>query len=255
LGRAEIRRRVIPWLERLGIAQLADRRTRTLSGGELQRTSLARALALEPELLLLDEPFSSLDPFTRESLLIDLRDILLQTGVTSVFVTHDRHEAFMLGTRVGVLREGRLLQLGSGVEVFTQPADEKVADIVGADNRIRAMVESCITGAARLRFEGGAVDVRGEFRPGAAVLLCLRPEDIHLSSGKNTVCGSGNNHLAVRVVKVIPSTPQPRLILESAAGTLTVLTPRSTFAALDIHEGDLLSASFDLAAVHVIIAE
>jgi tungstate transport system ATP-binding protein len=251
LANGEIRRRVLPWLERLGIASLAERRARTLSGGELQRTSLARALALEPELLLLDEPFSSLDPPTRESLLVDLRDILRQTAVTAVFVTHDRHEAFMLGTRVGVLNEGRLLQLGSGPEVFTRPVDEKVAEIVGADTRLRAVVEQCHNGVARLCFAGGAVEIRGELRPGAAVVLCLRPEDIRLSRAESAVCGS-SSRLSVRIVKVIPSTPHYRLMLESGAGPLTALLPRAEFDALALREGDALSASFDPAALHVI---
>ena len=255
LGRGEMRRRVLPWLERLGIADLAARRTRTLSGGELQRANLARALVLEPELLLLDEPFSSLDPATRESLLIDLRDILRQTGVTAVFVTHDRHEAFMLGSRVGVLNDGKLLQLGAGAEVFTRPINERVADIVGADTRIRAVVEECGDAVARLRFEGGAIEMAGDFRAGTAVLLCLRPEDIHLHRNERSTCGTGPGHLAVRVVKVIPSTPQSRVVLESASGALVALVPRAVFSALDIHEGDALTASFDPAAVHVIRLE
>jgi ABC-type Fe3+/spermidine/putrescine transport system ATPase subunit len=251
LANEESRRRVLPWLARLGIAALAERRARTLSGGELQRTSLARALALEPELLLLDEPFSSLDPPTRESLLVDLRDILRQTGVTAVFVTHDRHEAFMLGTRVGVLNQGRLLQLGSGTEVFTRPIDEKVAEIVGADTRLRAVVEQCHNGVARLCFAGGAIEIRGEFRPAAPVLLCLRPEDIRLSRGDSAVCGSGSR-ISVRIVKVIPSTPHYRLMLESGAGPLTALLSRGEFDALALREGDALTASFDAKALHVI---
>jgi len=253
LSKAEIRRRVLPWLERLGIAGLAARRARTLSGGELQRTSLARALALEPELLFLDEPFSSLDPPTRESLLIDLRDILSQTGVTAVFVTHDRHEAFMLGSRIGVLNGGKLLQLGAGRDVFARPADEKVADIVGADTRIHAVVERCSEGVARLRFDGGAVEAAGDFQAGAAVVVCLRPEDIRLSRPESPACGSGINHLSVRVVKVIPSTPHYRLLLESGTGPLTALLPRAAFEALAVREGDALSASFDPAALHIIV--
>lgn len=251
LDRADIRRRVLPWLQRLGIAQLAERRARTLSGGELQRASLARALALDPELLLLDEPFSSLDPPTREALLVDLRDIIRQTGVTAVFVTHDRHEAFMLGSRVGVLCEGRLLQLGAGPEVFTRPVDEKVADIVGAETRIRGTVEACRGGVTLIRFEGGTAQARGEFSPGTPVVLCLRPEDIRLSRDSGA-CGTTFNRVAVTVTKIIPSTPHYRLMLESHAGPLSVLVPRTSFEALGIREGDAVSASFDAAALHVI---
>ncbi|MET0501067.1 MAG: ABC transporter ATP-binding protein [Candidatus Binatia bacterium] len=122
VSRNEMERRLRPWLERLGIAHLAARSTRTLSGGEAQRTSLARALVLEPELLLLDEPFSALDPGSREALVRDFQRIVRETEITTVLVTHDRHEAFALANRVGVLHQGRLLQLGSR-ESVSAPAD------------------------------------------------------------------------------------------------------------------------------------
>ncbi|HEY1269667.1 MAG TPA: ABC transporter ATP-binding protein [Candidatus Binatia bacterium] len=253
LDRAEIRRRVHPGLERLGIAHLAERHARTLSGGELQRTSLARALALDPELLLLDEPFSALDPSTRETLLVDLRDILRQTGITAVFVTHDRDEAFMLGMRVGVLSRGKLLQLGAGAEVFTRPVDEKVAEIVGAETGIRGVVASRRGRMVLVRFDGGAAEALGDFPPGTPVVLCLRPEDIRLSR-ESGACGAELNRLAVTVVKIIPSTQHYRLILESRAGPLSALVPRIAFETLDVREGEALSASFDTAALHIIAA-
>src|SRR5574341_1619615 len=154
LAPASIERRVKPWLERLGITQLVKRPARSLSGGEAQRTSLARALALDPELLLLDEPFSSLDPPTREGLLLDLEKILRETGVAAVFVTHDRDEAFMLGDRVAVLIGGRILQVGETTKVFTQPVNEAVADFVGIDTKIPGVVEESGEGLARVAKRG-----------------------------------------------------------------------------------------------------
>ncbi len=251
LERAEIRRRVVPWLDRLGIAHLADRRARTLSGGESQRTSLARALALDPEVLLLDEPFSALDPSTRETLLVDLCDILRQTGITAVFATHDRDEAFMLGMRVGVLSGGKLLQLGGGAEVFTRPVDEKVAEIVGAETGIRGVVESRRGRVVLVRIDGGAAEAIGDFSPGTPVVLCLRPEDIRLSRDLGTG-GAGINRLAVTVVKIIPSTAHYRLLLASRAGALSALVPRAAFEVLDVREGDAFSAAFDTTALHAI---
>ncbi|RMF29886.1 MAG: ABC transporter ATP-binding protein, partial [Chloroflexi bacterium] len=108
----------VAWLERLGVAHLAHRSARTLSGGEAQRVSLARALVLEPELLLLDEPFSALDAPTRMALLDDLQDLLRETRTTTVFVTHDQDEALRLGDRIAVLLEGRLRQLDLPERVF-----------------------------------------------------------------------------------------------------------------------------------------
>lgn len=130
LNRRSIEQRVSPWLERLGIAHLVGRPARSLSGGEARRTSLVRALALDPELLLLDEPFSALDPPTRETFLLDLETILRETSITTVFVTHDRNEAFMLGDRVAVLIGGEFLQVGAANDVFAQPVNQEVARFV-----------------------------------------------------------------------------------------------------------------------------
>ena len=137
----EIADRLGPWLDRLGIASLAARSARTLSGGEAQRTSLARALVLEPDLLLLDEPFAALDPGSREALLRDFQHIVNEARVTTVFVTHDRAEAFALADRVGVMADGRMLQLGSREDVFLRPASQTVAEIVGVENCLPGRVQ------------------------------------------------------------------------------------------------------------------
>jgi tungstate transport system ATP-binding protein len=119
--------RVERWLSRLGIAHLAGRQARTLSGGEAQRTSLARALVLEPELLLLDEPFAALDAPTREALADDLLPLLRETATTTVLVTHDRDEALDMGDRLGVILDGRLVQVDRPARVVATPANEAVA--------------------------------------------------------------------------------------------------------------------------------
>ena len=150
----EQRRRSAEWLERFGIAHLAGRSARTLSGGEAQRTSLARALVLEPELLLLDEPFSSLDQPTRAALIDDLDRVLMTSRITTVFVTHDRSEALRLGDRVAVLMDGRIRQIGLPSEVFAAPADEQVAAFVGIETIAVGRVRSITDGMA-------AVDVAG----------------------------------------------------------------------------------------------
>lgn len=131
IGSAEIRARVSLWLQRLGIQHLESRPARRLSGGEAQRVSLARAFILEPELLLLDEAFGSLDPPTRARLLEDLKSLLAETGTTSIFITHDLQEAVKLATRLVVMLDGRIQQAGSPQQVFGHPANPSVARFLG----------------------------------------------------------------------------------------------------------------------------
>lgn len=131
----EIERRVRLWLERLGVEHLSKRRAGQLSGGEAQRVSLARALALEPQLLLLDEPFAALDPPTRSRLLDDLGALLQETATTTVFVTHDLDEAVQLAGRMAVIVGNRLRQVGRPEEVFGSPADAEVAQFLNHRSR------------------------------------------------------------------------------------------------------------------------
>jgi tungstate transport system ATP-binding protein len=137
---AETRRRVDGWLERLGIAHLRDRHAGQLSTGEAQRVSLARALVVEPELLLLDEPFSSLDPGTRAELTDDFERLRRGTATTCVLVTHDLHEAVRLGDRLAVLLEGRIRQCDDPARLLAAPTDGDVAAFVGAPAGIRGRV-------------------------------------------------------------------------------------------------------------------
>jgi len=132
--RVESRRRASDWLDRLGLAPIADRHVTTLSSGEAQRVSLARALAVAPELLLLDEPFGALDAPTRAELLADLRDLLAATGTAALLVTHDRHEAAAAADRIAILHAGTLLQLGLTATVVDHPADADCARLLGFEN-------------------------------------------------------------------------------------------------------------------------
>ncbi|MBT3315363.1 MAG: ABC transporter ATP-binding protein [Anaerolineae bacterium] len=127
VDRDEILVKVPLWLGRLGVSHLSKRRASQLSGGEAQRVSLARALVLEPELLLLDEPFSALDPPTRSSILDDLGLLLKETSTTTLFVTHNLPEAVQLADRMAVVIDNRLQQIGAANSLFERPATDEVA--------------------------------------------------------------------------------------------------------------------------------
>jgi tungstate transport system ATP-binding protein len=253
LDRRSIERQVQPWLERLGIDHLARRPARSLSGGEAQRTSLARALALDPEILFLDEPFSPLDPPTREALLLDLERILRDPGITTVFVTHDRDEAFMFGDRVAVLMGGKLIQTGPTTEVFDHPVNLEVAHFVGIDSIIPGVVESASDELAQVRINGGCAQVVGNFQAGEQLILCLRPEDITLSlPGTEDPKSSARNRLGGKALKVTPWGAHYRVAVACGENHLVALITRPSFLELKIAEGDEVVASFKASAVHVI---
>ena len=126
VSKDETQERVGKWIQALGIESLSKRRASQLSGGEAQRVSLARAFVLEPELLLLDEPFVALDPPTHAKLLDDLSNILKQDHRTAVFVTHNLREAALVGHRIAVVAGGMLRQVGTAKQIKSHPADETV---------------------------------------------------------------------------------------------------------------------------------
>jgi tungstate transport system ATP-binding protein len=252
LPAVEVGRRAGRWMERFGIAHLARRQARTLSGGEAQRTSLARAFAIESDVLLLDEPFSALDPLTRDEILRDLQRVLRESPVTTVFVTHDRNESLLLGSRVAVLINGTLVQVGPAAEVFARPASEAVARFVGVENflpgRVTADDEGLLTvdtGLVRLKVPGSAA-------VGAGVLVCLRPEDVALRpAGEPGIRDSVLNHLAGRIVELFPLGPQVRVQVDCGHPLVALVTKQSV-RDLKLSPGSPVQASFKASAAHLI---
>ena len=181
LSRAEVAAgRVQETLEMVDLAHLAQRRPHELSGGQAQRVALARALAPRPRILLFDEPFTGLDTTLRVRVRTEISALLREVGMTSVFVTHDQEEAFVLGDEVAVMREGRVQQVGTPAQVYASPVDEWVATFVGEANLLPATARDGIATTAL-----GMVPVVPGGQPRCRVLV--RPEHLDLQAGHSGV--------------------------------------------------------------------
>jgi len=248
--REQIRERAMEELERFGISHLKSRSARTLSGGEAQRTSLARAFALRPEILLLDEPFSSLDPPTRDSLIEDLEHILQQTRTTAMFATHDRLEALRLSDRIGVMNEGKILQIGSPEEVANHPVNELVASFMGMEAILSGKVMRRNEGTFSASVEGQEIEAVGDVRLGESVVLCIRPENITLSVGPSQEGTSARNVFRGKIVKILPMGLYQKVQLDCGFPLVAYVTNHS-LKELSLIEGRDVRASFKATAVTV----
>jgi len=199
LGRAEIRRQVGEILDIVKMGDYGARRPHQLSGGQRQRVALARALVKRPKLLLLDEPLAALDKKLREHTQFELINIQQRLGVTFIVVTHDQEEAMTLGTRLGVMNHGRIVQVGTPSDIYESPATRFVADFIGSVNLFEGRVRE--DGGECLGIESDELGctVRAErvvrCTPGATVWTAIRPEKILLSrqrpgSADNAVRGA-----------------------------------------------------------------
>jgi iron(III) transport system ATP-binding protein len=181
-SRSEIRDKVARVLAAVQLDAYADREATKLSGGQQQRLALARALAMEPQLLLLDEPLSNLDAKLREAMRFELKRLQRELGITTVYVTHDQSEALALSHAIAVMSDGRIQQIGAPREIYDRPRNRFVADFVGTTN----FVEGELLAPGRARTAIGDVEIAPgeELRAGDRVLLSVRPEDVELSEAR-----------------------------------------------------------------------
>ncbi|WP_030441602.1 ABC transporter ATP-binding protein [Actinoplanes subtropicus] len=175
-GRRRVPGRAADMLELVGLGQFGARYPHQMSGGQQQRIALARALAIEPAVLLLDEPLSALDAKVRVQLRDEIKRIQSEVGTTTLFVTHDQEEALAVADRVGVMRAGKLEQLASPADVYQKPASAFVADFVGLSNRLPGVVDS--SGISVL---GTTLPLVSAAAPGPATAL-VRPEAVSVSA-------------------------------------------------------------------------
>ncbi len=189
--------RVLEALEAVQMQEYASRKPNQLSGGQQQRVALARALVIKPDVLLLDEPLSNLDAKLRNDLRLQIRKICKDSGITTVYVTHDQKEALSMADRVALLRSGQIVQIGTPRELYREPKSRFVAEFLGETNLIKA--HACEIGADRVKFEieAGRFDAvpgvnREYITDTKQVLLSIRPEAIYLRrpDTQNTLPGT-----------------------------------------------------------------
>jgi len=248
----EAKARAQRWLERFGVAGLDKRRTRTLSGGEAKRVSLARAFVLEPEILFLDEPFTALDSPTRQSLLEDFESVLRETKVSTVMVTHDRNEALVLAHRVAVLIRGQIRQVGTPEEVFNYPVDEEVAGFVEAGNILAGEVISQNEGLAVVETSGREIEVVSNLPSGIKVTICLRHEDVTLAlTTGEIIMSSARNQFKGKIVRLFPISSQVRVTLDCGFPLVALITRRS-LEGMGLKEGQEVIATFKASSIYLI---
>jgi iron(III) transport system ATP-binding protein len=181
----------------VGLTEYAERPVTQLSGGQMQRVALARALVYEPRILLLDEPLSNLDAKLRLRLRDELRRIIKEAKVTALYVTHDQSEAVVLGDRIGVMENGKLMQMSPPVELYNKPANLFVANFTGASNLLKGEIAS-----GSVKFPSGEMLLIGQAIPGNAgdsVLVAVRPENITLRA--NGDAADSVNSFSARVIE------------------------------------------------------
>ena len=252
VGRDAARQRALQALQLLRIPHLAGRKPFGLSGGEAQRVSIARALAVDPAVLFLDEPLAALDPPTRRALIVDLLGIFARREMAVVWVTHDRDEAFAVGDRVSFLEGGHIVQTGVPVDVFAHPATTAFAEFLGLDTYLEGVILREMDGSTRLRLGCGVQIACGEASEGPA-MACLPPEDVVLFAEPPPGHSTSLRNVLPGMVKTISPVGRLLLVVVAAARLdVAALVTRAAAEDLRLTVGEPVVAAFKAAAVHPI---
>jgi molybdate transport system ATP-binding protein len=242
---ARDRSSVGPLLERFRIARLAKARVADLSGGERQRVALARALARDPAVLLLDEPLSALDTHTRASVRAELRELLDELGLPTVLVTHDFEDAATLAHRVGVITDGKILQIGTPTDLVSLPNDSFVASFTGA-TLLPGHAVGVEDGLTRIALDDGVL-VWSADRETGPVNVAIYPWDV--SVGLHEPDDSRMNHLQAVVISVAPMGNRVRIKVGPVVAEITAASAER----LGLEPGMLATASFKATAARLFV--
>jgi ABC-type Fe3+/spermidine/putrescine transport system ATPase subunit len=239
-AKARIEDKAAELLEMMGMGDRGGAYPRQLSGGQQQRIALARALAIEPRVLLLDEPLSALDAKVRNTLRFEIKRIQRDSGITTIYVTHDQEEALSISDRVALMRNGMLEQVGAPAELYAAPASEFAADFIGVNNILRGMYQ----GGGRFAWKGRVFAVETERDPGPATMT-VRPERL-----VPVLDPKGPNVLEGHVIGKVFLGPLTRVALSVEGETL--LMDLLSAAGESLNVGDPLEACFDAPDAHLL---
>ncbi len=254
VDKAEAKRRIGAALDLVEMSAYEKRKPHQLSGGQQQRVALARALILEPTVLLLDEPLGALDAKLRKQLQLELRQVQRRVKTTFVYVTHDQEEAMTMSDRLAVIRDGRVEQVGSPSEVYSQPATAYVAGFLGSTNLYDATLQAVRDGTASCRL--GDLDVQArtstDVSPGDAVSLAIRPERVEISPPEEARPGESNCYDAV-VEHLVFMGAHTHVDVRIGSTSLTAEVPNVHGALPDwLHEGRAVTVRLSTSAVRVL---
>jgi len=235
-------------LEQVGLSGYEKRNAKLLSGGETQRVAIARALALEPEILLLDEPTANLDPASLSQIEEVLLGVISRNHTTIVLATHDLAQGQRLAEKVCVLKEGRVLQVGSCSEIFLAPQDEQVAEFVGMENVLSGVITAKEEAVAAISIGTSAIQSVTGFEAGRKVSVRIRPEDVTISLDKLT--SSARNSLEGEVRWVSGAGHICRVCVDCGFPLVALITRKST-EEMGIKVGKRLFATFKATSIAV----
>ncbi len=214
---AEIPGTVKRFLDLVHLGAMADRPVRGLSGGQQQRVAVARALAVAPKLMLLDEPFSALDRKLRETMQIDLKRLLRDVGITTVLVTHDQEEALVMSDRVAVMNRGAIEQFARPDEIYLRPRTAFALGFVGHSTRITGRAMDAAGGVLGIDTPVGRLRAKASFMAGSPILVAVRPERIRIG-----VAAGENNSVDATLTEIVFQGSKVHLHF-AAAGDLSLL--------------------------------
>ena len=247
--KAELRTRVSSALELVSMTSFASRRPGQLSGGQQQRIALARALVLNPKVLLLDEPLGALDAKLRRSLKVELKALQERVGITFLYVTHDQEEALTMSDRLAVMNAGRIAQIGTPRDVYEEPADAYVADFLGAANLMEVSVSS-VGSPATVKI-GDSVLTSTHVCPAAAgdtAHAVIRPERVKVESHGS----AGPNRVPALVDRLVFLGPATQVMLRLATGASLQALQQNDGEPLDLAQGTPVHAYLPADALRVL---